>query len=53
MWADKNLMFEKCGRTDEVKGTLVHGSALNRLTVANTGSEDGSVAGAQLMYKDK
>ena len=50
MWTDKNRTFEKCGQTDDVKGVLADVSVLNKLKVVNTGSEDGSVPGDQLMY---
>ena len=50
MWTDKSRPFEKCGQTDDVKGVLADGGTQNKLTVVNTGSEDGSVAGGQLMH---
>ena len=53
MWTDKNRTFEKCGETDDVKGVLADSGVLDKLKMVNTGSEDGSVAGAQPIYWDQ
>jgi hypothetical protein len=50
-WIESHLTFEEFWQTDEVKGVLADGNAQNRLTVFHARSEDGFVAGAQLLYK--
>lgn len=48
---DSRPTFKKFWQTDEVNCVLADGSAGNRLFVIHAGSEDGSVAGAQLIYE--
>ena len=50
IWIDNNCFFSKCWQNEKL-GAFVKDSAGNRLIVVHTGSKDGFVPNADLVFK--